>query len=79
MVALFKSSLQNLRTSLKIEPLAKPKTGPKFFVNITKSKTNVLAVLGQKLETKVSTLSPHYSLSSIWAQGFLEFLFSSAG
>ena len=60
MAAVFKSSLQNLSpppTSLKIEPLAKPKTGLKFFVNTTKPKTNVLAVLGQKLETKVSNLS----------------------
>ena len=60
MAAIFKSSLQNLSplpTSLKVEPLAKPKTGLKFFVNTTKPKTKVLAVLGQKLETKVSTLS----------------------
>ena len=57
MVAIFKSSLQNLSplpTSLKVEPLAKPKTGPKFFVNTTKPKTKVS---GQKRETKVSTLS----------------------
>ena len=57
---LFKSSLQNLSpllTSLKVEPLAKPNTSRKFFVNTTKHKTRVLAVLGQKLETKVSTLS----------------------
>ena len=36
MAAIFKSSLQNLSplpTSLKVEPLAKPKTGLKFFVN----------------------------------------------
>ena len=54
------SSLQNLRplpTSLKVEPLAKLKTGLKFFVNTTKPKTKVLAVFGQKLETKVSTLN----------------------
>ena len=60
MAAIFKSSLQNLSpipTSLKVEPLAKPKTNLKFFVNITKPKTKVLAVLGQKFETKVSTLS----------------------
>ena len=60
MAAIFKSSLQNLSplpTSLRVEPLAKPKTGLKFFVNATKPKTKVLAVLGQKLETKVSTLS----------------------
>ena len=60
MAAIFKSSLQNLSplpTSLKVEPLAKPKTGLKFFVNTTKPKTKVLAVFGQKLETKVSTLS----------------------
>ena len=60
MVAIFKSSLQNLSlpTSLKVEPLAKPKTGLKVFVNTTKPKTKVLAVLGQKLETKVSTFKP---------------------
>ena len=60
MVAIFKSSLQNLSpllTSLKVEPLAKPKTSLKFFVNTTKPKTKVLAGLGQKFETKVSTLS----------------------
>ena len=60
MVVIFKSSLQNLSplpTSLKVEPLAKPKTSLKFFVNTTKPKTKVLAVFGQKLETKVSTLS----------------------
>ena len=60
MAAIFKSSLQNLRTlptSLKVEPLAKPKTILKFFVNTTKPKTKVFAVFGQKLETKVSTLS----------------------
>ena len=58
MAAILKSSLQNLSplpTSLKVEPLAKPKTSLKFFVNTTKTK--VLAVLGQKLEKKVSTLS----------------------
>ena len=51
MAAIFKSSLQNLllQTSLKVEPLAKPKTGLKFFVKTTKPKTKVLAVLGQKL------------------------------
>ena len=60
MAAIFKSSLQNLSplpTSLKVEPLAKPKTSLKFFANTTKPKTKVLAVFGQKLETKVSTLS----------------------
>ena len=60
MAAIFTSSLQNLSplpTSLKVESLAKPKTGIKFFVNTTKPKTRVLAVWGQKLETKVSTLS----------------------
>ena len=60
MTAIFKSSLQNLSPlliSLKVEPLAKPKTGLKFFVNTTKPKTKVLAGFGQKLETKVSTLS----------------------
>ena len=60
MAAIFKSSLQNLSplpTSLKVEPLAKPKTSLKFFVNTTKPKVKVLAVFGQKPETKVSTLS----------------------
>ena len=60
MAATFKSSLQNLSplpTSLTVEPLAKHKTGLKFFVNTTKPKTKVLAVFGQKLETKISTLS----------------------
>ena len=60
MATIFKSSLQNLNpllTSLKVEPLPKPKTGLKFFVNTTKPKTKVLAGFGQKLETKVSTLS----------------------
>ena len=60
MAAIFKSSLQNLSpllTSLKVEPLAKPKTSLKVFVNTTKPKAKVLAGFGQKLETKVSTLS----------------------
>ena len=60
MSAIFKSSLQNLSPlliSLKVEPLAKPKTSLKFFVNTTKPKTKVFAGFGQKLETKVSTLS----------------------
>ena len=60
MAATFKSSLQNLSplpSSLKVEPLAKPKTGLKFFVNTTKPKTKILAVFGQKFETKVSALS----------------------
>ena len=60
MAAIFKSSLQNLSpllTSLKVEPLAKPKTSLKLLVNTTKPKTKVLAGFGQKLETKVSTLS----------------------
>ena len=60
MAAIFKSSLENLspqQTSLKDEPLAKPKTRFKFFVNTTKPKTKVLAILGQKLEKKVSTLN----------------------
>ena len=60
MAAIFKSSVQNLSpllTSLKIEPLGKPKTSLKCFVNNTKPKTKVLAGFGQKLETKVSTLS----------------------
>ena len=60
MAAIFKASLQNLSplpTSLKVEPLVKSKTGLKFFVNTTKPMTKVLAVFGQKLETKVSTLS----------------------
>ena len=44
MAAIFKSSLQNLSpllTSLKFEPLAKPKTSLKLFVNTTKPKTKV--------------------------------------
>ena len=56
MTAIFKSSLQNLSplpTSLKVEPLAKPKTGLNFFVNTTKPKTKVLVVFGQIFETKV--------------------------
>ena len=60
MAAIFKSSLQNLSplpSSLKVESVAKPKTSLKFFVNTSKPKTKVLAVLRQKLETKVSTLS----------------------
>ena len=60
MAAIFKSSLQNLSpllTSLKVEPLAKPKTSRKFLVNTANPKTKVLAGFGQKLETKVSTLS----------------------
>ena len=60
MAAIFKSSLQNLSplpTSLKVEPLAKPKTGFNFFVNTTKPKTKFLEVFGQKLKTKVSTSS----------------------
>ena len=59
MAAIFKSSLQNLSpllTSLQVEPLAKPKTSLEFFVNTNKSKTKVLAVFGQKLETKESQL-----------------------
>ena len=55
MVAIFKSSLQNLSplpTSLKVERLAKPKTGLKFFVNTTKPKTKVLAVLARNLRQK---------------------------
>ena len=55
MAAIFKSSLQNLSlllTSLKVEPLTKPKTSLKFFVNITKPKTKFVAGFGQ-----VSTLS----------------------
>ena len=60
MAPIFKSSSQNLSplpTSLKVEPLAKSKTGLKFFVNTTKPKIKVLSVFGQKRETKVSTLS----------------------
>ena len=55
MAAIFKSSLQNLSplpTSLKVEPLAKPKTGLKFFVNTTKPKTIVVAVWGRNLRQK---------------------------
>ena len=60
MAVIVKSSLQNLSplpTSLKVEPLAKPKTNLKFFVNTTKPKIKVLVVFRQKLETKVSNLS----------------------
>ena len=46
-----------MAASLKVEPLAKPKTSLKFFVNTTKPKTKVLTVLWQKLEAKVLTLS----------------------
>ena len=52
MAAIFKSSLQNvspLPTCLKVEPLAKPKTGLKFFMNDSKPKTKDLAVWGRKL------------------------------
>ena len=55
MTAIFKSSLQNLSplpTSFKVEPLVKPKTGLKFFVNTTKPMTKVLAVLGRNLRQK---------------------------
>ena len=55
MVAIFKSSLQNLSplpTSLKVEPLAKPKTSLKFFVNTTKPETEVLAVFGRHLRQR---------------------------
>ena len=58
MAAIFKSSLQNLSpllTSLKVEPLAKPKTSLKFFVNTTKPKTKVLADFRQKLERALFT------------------------
>ena len=51
------TNLRPLLTSLKVEPLAKPKTSLKFFVNTTKPKTKVLAGFGQKLKKKVSTLS----------------------
>ena len=60
MAAIFKSSLQNLSplpTSLKVEPLAKPKAGLNFFMSTAKPQTKVLAVFGKKVETKFSTLS----------------------
>ena len=63
MAAIFKSSLQNLSplpTSLKVEPLARPKTSHKFFVNTSKSKTKVLAVLGQTLETPFVIMGPEH-------------------
>ena len=44
MAAILKSSLQNLSpqlTTLKVQPLAKPKTSLIFFVNTTKPKTKV--------------------------------------
>ena len=76
MAAIFKSSLQNLSqlppTSLRVEPLAKPKTGLKFFVNTTKPKTKILAVFGQKLKTKVSTLSLRSFVNT--GHGFLSYL-----
>ena len=53
MVAIFKSSLQNLSplpTSFKVKPLLKPKTGLKFFVKS-------LSYFSVKVKTKVSTLS----------------------
>ena len=60
MAAICKSSLQNLSpllNSFKVEPLPKPKTSLKLFMNTTKAKTKVLAGFGEKLETKVSNLS----------------------
>ena len=55
MATIFKSSLQNLSpllTNLKVEPLAKPKTRLKFFLNTTKPETKVLAGLGRNLRQK---------------------------
>ena len=55
MVAIFKSSLQNLSplpTSLKVKPLFKPKTGLSFFVNTAKTKTKILAIFLRKLKQK---------------------------
>ena len=56
MAAIFESSLQNLSPlliSLKVEPLAKPKTSLKFFVNTTKPKTTKpKQVLGRNLRQK---------------------------
>ena len=49
--------LSLLLASLKVEPLPRPKSGLNFFVNTAKPKTKVLVVFGQKLKTKVSTLS----------------------
>ena len=49
---IFKTSfkyLSLLLASLKVEPLAKPKSCLNFFVNTAKPKTKVLAVFGQKL------------------------------
>ena len=61
MAAIFKSSLQNLSPGyqpvLKLSPWLSLRKVLNFFVNTTKPKTKVLAVFGQKLETKVSTLS----------------------
>ena len=51
MAAIFKSSLQNLSplpTSVKVELLAKPKTGLKFFVYTTKPKRKIFRNLRQK-------------------------------
>ena len=47
MAPIFKSSLHNLSplpTSLKVEPLAKPKTSLKFFLNPAKPKTKALSI-----------------------------------
>ena len=55
MAAIFKSSLQNLsplRTSLKVKPSFKPKTGLNFFVNTAKTNTKVLAIFLRKLRQK---------------------------
>ena len=55
MVAIFKSSLQNLSllpTGLKVKPLFKPKTGLYFFVTTVKTKTKVLAIFLRKLRQK---------------------------
>ena len=44
--------LSLLPNGLKVEPLDKPKTGLKFFVNTTKPKTKVLANFFKKLRQK---------------------------
>ena len=59
MAAIFKSSLQNLSplpTSLKVEPLGKPKTGLKFFVNTTKPKTKFSELCDSKTIWRIKAL-----------------------
>ena len=58
MAAIFKSSLQNLSPllpSLKVEPLAKPKTSLKFFVNTTKPLLRPFVNTGPELSMKCNS------------------------